>query len=169
LQGKKGTNFIAFFPMRAAHWKRGLKYDRLAVFLVLAFRVVFDVTLGIVSQNWGIGGPMSEEATVQYGEFQRGWPVLSACLIGAGLGLSPLPFYTKGVFAPHLAHEFGWTTGQIMGGLSITTLAVIVSGPAAGLLSQRYGTRQVALISALLSCPWLWSEIRSCNSICCGG
>jgi MFS family permease len=93
---------------------------------------------------------MSEPETGQDGEFQRGWPVLAACLIGVGLGLSPLPFYTMGVFAPHLAQEFGWTTAQIMGGLSITTLAVVVSGPAAGIMAERYGTRQVALTSIIL-------------------
>jgi MFS family permease len=93
---------------------------------------------------------MNPAETQTSGEFRRGWPVLSACLIGIGLGLSPLPFYTLGVFAPHLAKEFGWTTAQIMGGLSVTTLSVIVSGPAAGILAERYGTRRVALTSLVL-------------------
>jgi MFS family permease len=93
---------------------------------------------------------MNPAETQTSGEFRRGWPVLSACLIGIGLGLSPLPFYTLGVFAPHLAKEFGWTTAQIMGGLSVTTLSVIVSGPAAGILAERYGTRRVALTSLVM-------------------
>jgi len=84
------------------------------------------------------------------GEFRRGWPVIMAALIGIGLGLSPLPFYTMGVFAPHLHAEFGWTTAQIMAGLSITTLSVIVAGPAAGLLSERFGTRRVVLVATVL-------------------
>lgn len=83
-------------------------------------------------------------------EFRRGWPVLTACVLGIGLGLSPLPFYTIGVFAPHLAEEFGWSMSQIMAGLSITTLSVVVAGPAAGFLAERYGTRRVALVSILL-------------------
>lgn len=83
-------------------------------------------------------------------EFRRGWPVLVACVLGVGLGLSPLPFYTMGVFAPHLAKEFGWSMSQIMAGLSITTISVVVAGPAAGLLAERYGTRRVALLSLLL-------------------
>jgi MFS family permease len=93
---------------------------------------------------------MNEAGSDNSSEFKRGWPVLTACLIGVGLGLSPLPFYTMGVFAPHLAKEFGWTTAQIMGGLSMTTLAVIVSGPAAGLLAEKIGTRRVALTSLIL-------------------
>lgn len=83
-------------------------------------------------------------------EFRRGWPVILASLIGIGLGLSPLPFYTAGVFAPHLQTAFGWSTAQIMAGLSITTLAVVVAAPAAGLLAERYGTRPVVLISTTL-------------------
>lgn len=93
---------------------------------------------------------MTETGTGQNGEFQRGWPVLAACVVGVGLGLSPLPFYTMGVFAPHLAREFGWTTAQIMGGLSITTMSVVVGGPVAGFLSERYGARLIALLSLLL-------------------
>lgn len=80
-------------------------------------------------------------------EFRRGWPVILASLIGIGLGLSPLPFYTAGVFAPHLQTAFGWSTAQIMAGLSITTLAVVVAAPAAGLLAERYGTRQSCLLN----------------------
>lgn len=84
------------------------------------------------------------------GEFRRGWPVILAALIGIGLGLSPLPFYTFGVFAPHLHAAFGWSTAQIMAGLSITTLSVVVAGPAAGLMAERFGTRPVALVSIAL-------------------
>ena len=42
-------------------------------------------------------------------EFGRGWPVVSAAAVGVGLGLSPLPFYTLGVFVAPLVQEFGWT------------------------------------------------------------
>lgn len=84
------------------------------------------------------------------GEFRRGWPVVLASLIGIGCGLAALPFYTMGVFAPHLAREFGWSVGEIMAGLTITTLAVTVAGPAAGLLCERYGPRPVVLTSLAL-------------------
>lgn len=85
-----------------------------------------------------------------YDEFRKGWPIVVAGLLGVGLGLSPLPFYTLGVIAPHLAKEFGWGMGQIFFGLTITTFAVVIGGPGAGYLAVRYGARRVALISLVL-------------------
>ena len=83
-------------------------------------------------------------------EFRRGWGVVLAAILGIGLGLSPIPIYTFGVFAPHLAAEFGWSMGQIMSGLAVTTFMVAWAGPVAGLLAVRYGSRAVALASSLL-------------------
>jgi MFS family permease len=84
------------------------------------------------------------------GEFARGWTILLASLIGIGSGLVSLPFYTFGIFAPHLAREFGWSMGEIMGGLTITTLALLVAAPVAGLLCERFGARPVAATSLAL-------------------
>ena len=41
-----------------------------------------------------------------YDEFKQGWPVVLSSMLGIGLGLSPLPFYTVGVFAPLLMAAF---------------------------------------------------------------
>ncbi|HEX7872889.1 MAG TPA: MFS transporter [Sphingobium sp.] len=84
------------------------------------------------------------------GEFRRGWGVVLAALLGIGLGLSPMPIYTFGVFAPYLAADFGWSMGQIMSGLAVTTLVVFWAGPLAGFLAVRYGARRIALLSSLL-------------------
>ena len=91
---------------------------------------------------------MSEQAG--YGEFRRGWPVVLSAFLGIGLGLSPLPFYTAGVFAPHLAAEFGWKIGDIFTSLLITTLMVVWAGPLAGVLAVKWGVRRVALTSTAL-------------------
>jgi MFS family permease len=85
-----------------------------------------------------------------YGEFRQGWPVVLAAMLGIGLGLSPVPFYTIGVLAPELAREFGWGFGEIMGGLSVMTFAVLVASPLVGLLADRYGVRPVTLMSVVL-------------------
>lgn len=91
---------------------------------------------------------MSERAG--YAEFRTGWPIVLAAFLGIGLGLSPLPFYTAGVFAPHLAAQFGWKIGDIFTSLLITTLMVVWAGPLAGVLAVRFGVRRVALISTAL-------------------
>jgi MFS family permease len=85
-----------------------------------------------------------------YGEFRKGWPVVLSAMLGIALGLSPLPFYTIGVFAPHLAKAFGWSQGQIMGGLTMTTLMVLWAGPAVGWLATRWPVRRVAIGSLVL-------------------
>ncbi len=89
-------------------------------------------------------------AKAGYAEFRKGWPIVLSSMLGIGLGLSPLPFYTTGVFAPHLAKAFGWKIGDIMGGITITTLMVLWAGPLVGLLAARFGVRRVAIISLVL-------------------
>jgi hypothetical protein len=62
---------------------------------------------------------MADDATRAEGEFKRGWPVVFSAAIGIGLGLSPLPFYTIGVFVgplsqPIEAGGLGLSPAQIM-------------------------------------------------------
>lgn len=85
-----------------------------------------------------------------YAEFRRGWKVVFASLMGIGLGLSPLPIYTIGVFAPHFMAEFGWSIAEIMAGITITTIALLGAGPLAGWLAGRFGVRPVVLVSLIL-------------------
>jgi len=85
-----------------------------------------------------------------YGEFRDGWPVVLSSMLGIALGLSPLPFYTIGVFAPHLAKAFGWSQGAIMGGITVTTLMVLWAGPVVGIIATRYPVRRVAIGSLIL-------------------
>jgi len=93
---------------------------------------------------------LSRKRPQGYREFRRGWPIVLSSMLGVGLGLSPLPFYTIGVLAPHLHGAFGWGMGQIFFGITITTLVMLVAGPLAGYLSARFGPRPVALGSLLL-------------------
>ncbi|HMK87006.1 MAG TPA: MFS transporter [Steroidobacteraceae bacterium] len=85
-----------------------------------------------------------------YSEFKEGWRVVLASLVGIGLGLSPVPFYTIGMFAPELAKAFHWQFAQIMFGLTVTTFTVLLSAPAAGFLADRLGVRKVVLGSIVL-------------------
>jgi MFS family permease len=81
------------------------------------------------------------------GEMRRGWRIILAAALGVGTGLSPLPFYTIGVFIKPLSQAFGWTPEQILRSLVVTTLTVVVASPAVGLLTEKYGVRRVTLIS----------------------
>ena len=93
---------------------------------------------------------MSASPAGSYREFRYGWGVVLASALGIGLGMSPLPFYTIGVFAGPLAKEFGWAQGQIMAGLPILTLGALIMAPLAGFIADRYGVRRVTLASVAL-------------------
>lgn len=84
------------------------------------------------------------------GEFRHSWPVVLASVLGIGLGLSPLGFYTVGIFAPILVNNFGWSFGQIFFGITVQTACVAVLAPFCGALSTKYGARPVALTSVVL-------------------
>ena len=85
--------------------------------------------------------------TVGYGEFRLGWKSVFASALGIGFGLSPLPFYTIGVFVAPFMQEFGWTVEQIMRGLPILILGALIMSPVAGFLADKYGVRKVVLTS----------------------
>jgi predicted MFS family arabinose efflux permease len=86
----------------------------------------------------------------KYAEFRFGWPVVFASAIGIGLGMSPLPFYTIGVFAIPLKAEFGWTQGDVMAALPIFTISAVFTSPIVGYLTDKLGPRRVALTSVFL-------------------
>jgi MFS family permease len=85
-----------------------------------------------------------------YAEFRRGGGVVLSSLVGIGLGLSPLPFYTLGLFAPYLAKAFHWNQATIMSGLLVMTVLIVLMGPLIGWLADRYGVRRVTLVSVVL-------------------
>lgn len=87
---------------------------------------------------------------IGYGEFRKGWPIVLASMLGVGLGLSPVPFYTIGMLAPQLASAFGWGMGQIFFGITVSTFVVLLAGPLAGFMAARFGARPVALTSVAL-------------------
>jgi MFS family permease len=85
-----------------------------------------------------------------YIEFKYGWPVVLSSALGIALGMSPLPFYTIGVFAAPLMQEFGWNISQVMSALAIFTVVVLVAAPLIGHITDRVGVRKVVLTSIVL-------------------
>ncbi|PHY19716.1 MFS transporter [Caulobacter sp. BP25] len=88
--------------------------------------------------------------TRQDNEFAKGWPYVLCALLGVGIGLGPVPFYTIGMVAPHLAKTFGWSFSEIMLGLPVMTFAALLAGPVIGILADKFGVRRVALISVVI-------------------
>ena len=80
-------------------------------------------------------------------EFKYGWPVVVSSAIGIGLGMSPLPFYTIGVFAIAYEEAFGWGMGQTLSGLAVFTLTAFFMSPVIGYVADRLGVRKVVLVS----------------------
>jgi len=80
-------------------------------------------------------------------EFKYGWPVLTSSAIGIGLGMSPLPFYTIGVFVAPFMQEFGWRIDQIMFAISLFSLTAFFTSPLIGYLTDSLGTRKMVLLS----------------------
>ena len=83
----------------------------------------------------------------RYREFSYAWRVVVASALGIGLGLSPIPIYTLGVFAAPLAQEFGWSIGQVFLALTVLTICALTLSPIVGLVIDRVGVRKVALVS----------------------
>jgi MFS family permease len=79
-----------------------------------------------------------------------GWTVVAGSMVGLAVGLSPLPFYTIGMFAPELQREFGWSFASLMGSITVQSVVVMATGPLAGFAVDRYGAKPVALISLFL-------------------
>ncbi|RKR15221.1 sugar phosphate permease [Maribacter vaceletii] len=83
-------------------------------------------------------------------EFKFGWPVILSSTFGIGLGMSPLPFYTIGVFAIPLSKNFGWGMDTVMGGLTVFTLSALIASPLIGYIADKVSARKTAMLSLLL-------------------
>lgn len=80
------------------------------------------------------------------GEFGQHWRPLLAASLGMGSALS-LNTYILSIFAPYLIQEFGWTRSQ-WAMLGLVQMAVVVSIPICGRLTDLYGVRRVAAVGA---------------------
>jgi len=78
------------------------------------------------------------------GEFGGRSFLLASAAIGLSAGMTATLFYSLGTFIPSLEAEFGWSRGDISLAVTLMTLAVFVSGSAAGRLCDRYGAAIIA-------------------------
>ncbi|WP_419814504.1 MFS transporter [Glacieibacterium sp.] len=89
-------------------------------------------------------------STIEPRETTQGWLVVLASMIGVAVGLSPIPFYTIGMFAPELSQAFGWSFAAMMGSIAVQSGVVMLISPGVGIVIDRYGARNVAMVSLML-------------------
>ena len=90
------------------------------------------------------------ETTTTTQEWKRHWPLVLAGVSGMSLGsLSTSSF---GVMMVPLTEALGWSRSLVSLGPLTLTVTVIVVGTLMGLAVDRFGSRIVALISAVLLC-----------------
>lgn len=83
----------------------------------------------------------------EYKEFKYGWPVVLSSGMGIGLGMSPLPFYTIGLFVTPFREEFGWSAAQVFLALLLFSVAALFTSPLIGYITDKIGVRKMVLIS----------------------
>jgi MFS family permease len=83
-------------------------------------------------------------------EFGRGWPIILVSIVGIYASLATLPFYAiQNLFGP-LDQAFGWGRGQISFAITLMGIANLFTSYLAGRITDKYGSRPVALVCGLL-------------------
>lgn len=86
---------------------------------------------------------------VETSEFRRGWPVVLAAAVGAGLGIAGLLTYTAGVFAKDLEAEIGLSRTALGAAFFMATVTLALALPIVGSLVDRFGPRWPASFGSL--------------------
>jgi MFS family permease len=83
-------------------------------------------------------------------EFARGWPIILASIIGVYASLATLPFYAiQNLFGP-LQQAFGWGRADVSIAITLMGVANLFTSYLAGRITDRFGSRPVALFSGLM-------------------
>lgn len=89
------------------------------------------------------------------GEWRRGWPVVFAAMLGAGLGPG-LYQNLSSLFTPGMEQSFGWSRGEIATAAGLGLVGALVA-PVVGRVADRVGVRPVIVAAMLvLGFGYLW-------------
>lgn len=78
------------------------------------------------------------------------WRIVGASALALTMSIGTLAVYSFSLFVKPLSEEFHWTRAQVSLATTLTNLGVAAVMPAIGFLTDRYGSRVVALVSHLL-------------------
>jgi MFS family permease len=92
----------------------------------------------------------AETTDASVNEFARGWPIVFVSIIGVYASLATLPFYAiQNLFGP-LNDAFGWGRAEISIAITLMGVANLFTSYLTGLVTDKFGSRPVALVSGLL-------------------
>jgi MFS family permease len=83
-------------------------------------------------------------SAVAHSELRQHWRVLLAATVGVAFGMPTLALFSIGIFAPVFAKEFNWPFASIMGGLFMSSILILLVGPAVGRIIDTKGPRAVS-------------------------
>lgn len=84
---------------------------------------------------------------IDWSEFQQGWKVLLACVVGVITSAGVVPLYTFGPLVAPLGQEFGWSRGDVQTTVSLFFIGLVIGAPLAGWMVGRLGPRRSAIAS----------------------
>ena len=103
-------------------------------------------------QEQGVGA--SQDAGELVGDSVAGgwkrYQALTASNIGLAFGYSNVAILSFGLFVVPLGAEFGWSRSEISLAMGLLLWLVVVTGPLAGLLLDRFGVRRILIPSIVL-------------------
>ena len=85
----------------------------------------------------------------KFEEFRKGWPVLLAASLGAGVGVSSLLTYSAGLFYGDLSREIGLSRTGFGIIYFCATIAIAIAVPWVGKLIDSYGVKTPTVLGAL--------------------
>lgn len=79
------------------------------------------------------------------GELRRGWLLILSACTGVICSSIVLPYYSIGALVVPVTTEFGWSRAQFQAAILLSSGLGALTAPVVGWLSDRYGSRRVAL------------------------
>ena len=91
----------------------------------------------------------TSNAKLKSSEFQRGWKILIACILGSACGVMAITFYTQSLYVGPVTEAFGWGRGQFLLSYTILMLLGAAVVPLVGSLIERFGPLKIATFSLI--------------------